>query len=223
MNTTLLIADDHAIFREAISLWLRQSAAVEVVGLAENGRMAAEMACTLRPDVVLMDATMPVMNGIDATRQILLEWPDAKVVVLAEAVSGHLVKDALEAGAAGYISKCCQAVEVIRAIREVASGGTYLSPAANSVVVRNYLHDLQPMASCRAVPLTARERQILQLIAEGYSIKEIGRELTRSPKTVDWHKSQVMRKLGINTTAGLVRYAIAEGLTSADPVPLGIS
>ena len=223
MSVSLLIADDHAVLREAISFWLHQSAGMEVVGLAENGRMAADMARNLRPDVILMDLTMPQMNGIEATRLIVREMPEAKVIILAETVSSRSVHDALEAGAVGYVSKCCAAQEVIRAIHEVISEGTYLSPAASSLVVRHYLHGHGTTASSVRAPLTARERQILQLIAEGHSIKEIGRELTRSPKTIDWHKSQVMKKLGIDTTAGLVRYAIIEGLTSADLQPLGLS
>jgi two-component system, NarL family, response regulator NreC len=223
MSTSLLIADDQTVFREAISLWLRQSADVEVVGLAENGRMAVDMACRLHPDVVLMDMTMPQMNGIDATRLIVQETPDTKVVILAETVSSRSVHDALEAGAVGYVSKCCSAQEVIRAIHEVMSEGTYLSPAASSVVVRQYLHGHGANDSSLRASLTARERQIVQLIAEGHSIKEIGRELTRSPKTIDWHKSQVMKKLGIDTTASLVRYAIIEGLTSLDLTPLAVS
>jgi DNA-binding NarL/FixJ family response regulator len=112
---------------------------------------------------------------------------------------------------------------VIRAIHEVMSEGTYLSPAASSVVVRQYVHGHGTTAASVGTPLTAREQQILQLIAEGHSIKEIGRELTRSPKTIDWHRSQIMKKLGIDTTAGLVRYAIIEGLTSPDLLPLGVS
>lgn len=223
MSISLLIADDQAVFREALSFWLRQSATVDVVGLAENGRMAVEMTRNLHPDVVLMDVTMPQMNGIEATRVIVREASDAKVVILAETVSSRSVHDALEAGAVGYVSKCCAAQEVVRAIREVMSGGTYLSPAASSVVVRHYLDGRGATASSLQTCLTARERQILQLIAEGRSIKEIGRELTRSPKTIDWHKSQVMKKLGIDTTAGLVRYAIIEGLTSPDLMPLEVS
>lgn len=222
MKARLLIAEGHAVFREAISLWLSRNSEFEVLTPAADGCGAVALALQLRPDVILMDAIMPRLNGIDATRQILLERPDSKVIVFSESVSSPSVCAALEAGAAGYLSKYCSSEELIRAIQDVVSHGTYLSPAASTVVVQHYLSGPDSSICPAQSSLTPKRRYIVQQIAEGKSIKEIARQLGLSSKTVAWHKVQVMTQLGIDSTAGLVRYAMAEGLTSDGLLPAGI-
>ncbi len=214
MGATLLIADDHTLFREMLSSWLTRTAEFDVVGHAEDGRMALEMACDLRPDVVLTDNTMPRLNGIDATREIVQALPETKVLVLADEADSRSVIAALEAGASGYLSKHCTSEELIWAIRNVAAGGTYLSAPANSTLVRHYISGDNSNEGPRCAGLTARERQVVQLLAEGQTTKMVATELSLSPKTVDWHKGRIMKKLGIESIAGLVRFAIREGLAA---------
>ncbi len=221
MRTRLLVAEGHAVFREAISIWLSQNGEFDVLTPAEDGCSAVALARQLRPDVVLMDAILPRLNGADAARQIVKEVPETKVIIFSETVSSRSVRSALEGGAVGYLSKYCSSDELVRAIRDVVFEGTYLCPAASTFVVQHYLcgHPDQDVSASER--LTPRQRQIVQRIAEGQSVKEIARELELSPKTVDWHKVQAMRKLGIDSTAGLVRYAIAEGLAPGALMPVG--
>jgi DNA-binding NarL/FixJ family response regulator len=219
----LLIADDHAIVQEAISFWLVNHTEIQVVGLAQNGRIAVNLACELRPDVVLMDVAMPCLNGIEATCEIVQKTPDTRVLILSDDVRSQWVRDAIEAGASGYLSKHCSPEELVQAIYDVVEEGTHLSPAASSIILRDYINGRDAPAASRWLSLTERERQVLRLIVEGRSAKWIARDLSVSSKTIDWHKSRMMKKLGIDSIAGLVRYAIAEGLTCDDLSPLGVS
>lgn len=214
MSPTLLIADDHAVFRELLSSWLTRNAEFEVIGLAEDGRVAVDLARDLRPDVVLTDNTMPKLNGIDATREIVRAVPKTKVLLLADEADSRSVIAALEAGASGYLSKHCSSEELMWAVRNVAAGGTYLSAPANSALVRHYISGEGVSDGPRSWGLTARERQVVQLLAEGQTTKRVATELSLSPKTVDWHRSRIMKKLGIESVAGLVRFAIGEGLAA---------
>ncbi len=223
MTTKLLIVDDHALLREAVAFWLSQDEEIKVVGKAENGRLAVDLARHLHPDVVLMDMIMPHMDGAAATSVITHELPGIKVIILSDVASSRHMSDALTAGASGFLLKSCEPKEVLRAIHDVASGGSYLTPAASTAVLNCCLHKGETTSPTWRNGLTSRQRQILHLIAEGRSIKQIGRQLALSPKTIDWHRSQIMKRLGIDTTAGLVRYAIVEGLTVGDPVPMGIA
>lgn len=220
MGVRIIVAEAHAVFREAISLWLSQNHEFEVIASAQDGPTAVSLVRQWRPDVVLMDAILPDLNGIDATRQITSERPDTRVLIFSDAVSSQSVRGALEAGAAGYLSKQCSPEELMRAIHEVVSEGAYLGPAATSTVVQFCLAGGDSDARSGEQALTPRQRQIVQRIAEGQSIKEIARRLGLSPKTVDWHKVQIMRKLRIDSTAGLVRYALAEGLTYEGLMPV---
>lgn len=223
MKIRLLIADGHAVVRETISFWLVNHAEIQVVGLAQNGHIAVTLACELQPDVVLMDAAMPCLNGIEATRGIVREVPGTRVLILSDDVRGQSVFDAIAVGASGYLSKDCSTEELVQAIHGVAQGGTYLSPAVSSILVRDYAKGRNGPATSRWLSLTNRERQVLQRIVEGRSTKWIARDLSISPKTIDWHKSRMMKKLGIDSIAGLVRYAITEGLTCDAPPPVGVS
>jgi DNA-binding NarL/FixJ family response regulator len=222
MGIRLLIADGHSVFRDAISLWLDRHEGFEVLTPAEDGCSAVALARQLRPDIVLMDAVMPRLNGFDATRQIANERPESKVIIFSEVVDSQSVCSALEAGAVGYLSKYCSSDELVRAIHDVVSEGTYLCPAASTVVVQQLLCECDSPVRSGKTSLTPRQRQIVQQVAEGQSIKKIARDLGLSPKTVDWHKAQVMKKLGIDCTAGLVRYAMVEGLTFDGLLPAGV-
>jgi DNA-binding NarL/FixJ family response regulator len=223
MKTRVLIADSHELFREAISLWLCRNSEFELLTSATDGREAIALAHQWQPDVILMDAVMPHLNGIDATRRITQELPDTKIIVVSETISASLVHAALEAGAAGYLSKYCSSDELIRAVHEVVLQGTYLCSAASTLVVQRYLGQCNAPCSAEPTPLTPRQRYIVQQIAEGMSIKRIAQQLGLSPKTIDWHKGQIMKKLGIDSLAGLVRYAMVEGLTCHSLSPAGTS
>lgn len=208
---TVLLAEDHAIVRQGLSALLRAEGHFQVVGGARNGREAVKQAVALRPDVVLMDIAMPVLNGLEATRQILAENPKAKIIILSAYGDDAYIERMCEAGVAGFLEKQASAEILIEAIREVADGKTYFSPS-----IARRLRDLplsrdgQPRAGGRR--LTTREAEVLQLIAEGYANKQIASTLHISVKTVEKHRAQLMKKLHIHDTAGLTRHAIATGV-----------
>lgn len=213
MGTKILIADDHRVVREAISSLLSSELGMEVVGDAEDGRAAVQLARRLKPDVIIMDVAMPNLNGIEATRQIVRELPRSKVIALSAYSDRRSVREMLKAGASGYIPKRCGFQELASAVRTVASNRTYLSPQISGIVVEGYInHGTVDKTSAYSL-LTAREREVLQLVAEGKSTKEIAKELHLSTKTIEWHRSQIMNKLGLQSIAELVKYAINEGLT----------
>jgi len=215
MGIKILIADDHKIVREAISSLLNDELGIEVVGQAEDGRTAVQLARELQPNVVIMDIAMPNLNGIEATRQIVHELPGVKVIALSERSDRRSVLEMLKAGASGYVPKQCPFQELVCAIRNVVSNQTYLSPQVSGTVVEGYiLRSSKDDDSIYSV-LTPRQREVLQLIAEGKSTKIIAKELYVSCKTIEWHRSQLMKKLGVQSVAGLVKYAISEGLTCA--------
>ncbi len=213
MAIRIFIADDHTIVREAICSLLSNEHNMEVVGQAGDGRTAVELARELQPDVIIMDIILPNLNGIDATRQILRELPGTKVVALSAHSDRRSVREMLKAGATGYVPKQCAFQELVSAINNVAANHTYLSSRISGIVVEGYIHrPTEDDDTCAYSILTAREREVLQLIAEEKSTKVIAKELYVSPKTVEWHRSQLMNKLGIQSVAGLVKYAIREGL-----------
>jgi DNA-binding NarL/FixJ family response regulator len=215
MGIKILIADDHKIVGEAIASLLNNELGMEVVGQVGDGRTAVRLTRELQPKVVVMDIEMPKLNGIEATRQIVHELPSVKVIALSERSDRRSVLEMLKAGASGYVLKQCPFHELVCAIRNVFSNQTYLSPQVSGTVVEGYIHRLsKPDDSVYSV-LTPREREVLQLIAEGKSTKVIARELYVSSKTIEWHRSQLMKKLGVQSVAELVKYAISEGLTCA--------
>lgn len=210
MVCEILLADDHVIVRQGLKVLLEREG-FNVVGEASDGREALQLAQNLRFDIALLDLAMPLLNGIDAGRAILQACPKAKVILLTMHTEDHQILDALRAGIKGYVLKSKAAEELIQAIHEVSRGKLYLTPSASETVVQAYLAktELPPE------PLSPREREFLQLVAEGKSTKEAAGLLGISVKTAESHRTRIMQKLNIHETASLVRYAIRRGLISA--------
>ena len=216
MSIKILIADDHRIMRSGLRSLLDKEHDMEVVAEAENGRMTVQLSQKLSPNVVIMDISMPDLNGIDATRQILSEAPDIKVVALSMHSDEQFVVEMLDAGASGYLLKDCALEELCLAIRAVVANQYYLSPGIASILVKEYRHELSRAKPPGSTVLTPREREVLQLVAEGKSSKEIASLLYISVKTVEAHRHQIMDKLNIHSVAELTKYAILKGITSLD-------
>jgi DNA-binding NarL/FixJ family response regulator len=214
MSIRVLIADDHAIVRHGLSRSIEQEKDMEVVAHATQGHQAVELARELTPNVVLMDISMPDLNGIEATRQIGRESPETKVIGLSMHSAQRYVKEMFKAGARGYLLKECEFDELAEAIRSVAGGQVYITPAVSQAVLTSCIQEPQQSQKGAFSVLTPREREVLQLMAEGHSTKQIARRLHISPKTVEAHRLKVMNKLDIDNVAQLTKYAIQEGLTS---------
>jgi DNA-binding NarL/FixJ family response regulator len=217
MSIRILLADDHTIVRQGLSQAIQQEDDMEVVGQAENGLGTVELAKELSPDIVIMDISMPDLNGIEAARQIRQEAPGVKIIALSMHSAKRFVTEMFKVGALGYLLKDCDYDELARAVRTVAAGQTYLSPSISDVVVEDMVHNPKQSRSTAFTVLTPREREVLQLMAEGNTTKQIGLRLHISPKTVEAHRLRVMNKLDIDNVAQLTKYAIQEGLTSAEP------
>lgn len=214
MKLRILLADDHKIVREGLRTLIEKQPGTEVVGEADSGRMALKLTRELKPDVVIMDITMPDLNGIEATRQIHSEIPGVKVIALSMHSDKRLVAGILMAGASGYLLKeDCDSGELARAIRAVATNQTYLSPKIGEVVIKDYVRHLSMNTSSPFSILTPRECEVLQLLAEGKNTKEIASSLHVSVKTVETHRNKIMEKLDIRSIAELTKYAIRERLT----------
>ncbi len=214
MNIKILLADDHQILREGLIALLEREPGLQVVGQASDGRTAVRLARELGPDVVVMDVTMPDLNGIDATRQILEENRQVKVIALSMHADRRFVKGMLQAGASAYLLKHSASQELIKAVKLVIANRVYLSPEVTGVVVEDYKAPAND-TSAFAV-LTPREREVLQLFAEGKSPREIAAALHLGLKTVEAYRRQILEKLGFNSFAELVKYAVREGLTSLE-------
>jgi two-component system response regulator NreC len=213
MPVRILLADDHLLVREALRDLLAHGG-FEVVGQAADGHQAVQLAHTIHFDVALLDIIMPRMNGIEAAREILLIAPHCRIVVLTVLAEERQVAAAFRAGVRGYVNKTQAADELLHAIREVASGGTYMSPQVSTIMLGAYLTG-NPIAADR---LTSRERQVLQLVAEGKSTKEVADLMGLTAKTAEAYRSRVKAKLQIHDTAGLVRYAIREGIVALSAI-----
>lgn len=216
MAIKILLADDHAIVRDGLRRSLQQEEDMEVIGQAKDGLSTIQMTRELNPDVVLMDISMPDINGMDTCREITRDFPSVKVIGLSMHSAKRFVSEMFKAGASGYLPKNCEFDELANAIRSVMGGKTYLSPAITDVVVDNFVRVSAEENNSVFFTLTKRERQVLQLMAEGKTTKQIGQNLHISPKTVEAHRLRVMEKLNINNVAQLTKYAIQEGLTSVE-------
>jgi len=218
MSIRVLIADDHKIMLAGLRSLLEKQTDFEVVGEADNGRKAVQMAQEKKPDVVVMDVSMPDLNGIEATTQIIESLPETRVIALSMHSDKRFVMGMLRAGASGYLLKDCASQELANAILQVAGGKKYLSPEITGVVIGDIL--LQGESSEEVATATSqlspREREVLQLIAEGWSTKQIASHLYVSIKTIETHRRQIMKKLDLHSIADLTKYAIREGLTSIE-------
>ncbi len=204
----ILLADDHTLVRSGIRALLEAEPGLSVIGEAEDGRTAVALACQLKPDVVLMDIAMPLLNGLEATRQLKQQSPQVRVLILSMHDNEEYIRQALEAGAMGYLLKDAAASELISAIRSVYRGEAVLSPAITRLVIEDYLRwgGMRPQEEVNS--LSPREREILQLIAEGYTNKQIAEILSISIKTVQAHRNSLMQKLDLHDRGELIKYAI---------------
>ncbi len=210
MSTRIVIADDHELMREGLRSLLEKMENVEVIGEAPDGRTAVKMADKKKPDIVIMDIGMPDLNGIEATRQIVEEFPKIKVIALSIHDDERMVVEMLRAGASAYVLKLSAFDEVARAVREVMANKRYLSPTIAGLVIDKILNRESTGAPTAYSSLTPREREVLQLLAEGKSTKGIAYVLNISARTVDVHRKKVMDKLELNSVAELTRYALKE-------------
>ena len=210
--TRVLLADDHTLVRAGIRALLAAMPGVEVIGEAADGEAAVQLALSLQPDVILMDIAMKGMNGLQATARLHDALPAARVIILSMHATGDYLQQALRAGAVGYMLKDAATLELQLALAAVARGDTYLSPAVSAQIVEGFLQHDKP---ANQVVLTPRQDEILRLIANGQSTKEIAFQLNLSGKTVDTHRAQLMDRLAIHDVAGLVRYAIRNGLVDS--------
>jgi DNA-binding NarL/FixJ family response regulator len=216
MSIRIILADDHKVLRHGLSQALKNEADMEIVGQAENGHEAIRLTQELRPDVIIMDIAMPELNGIEATRQIIKDHPKIKIIALSMHSSKKFIHEMFKAGAKGYLLKDCEYAELINAIRTVNSNKTYMSPSITGVIIDDYMLQSDGDKSNAFEVLSDREREVLQLIAEGKTTKQVARVLHVSPKTVEGHRTRIMHKLDIDNVASLTKYAIKEGLTSPD-------
>ncbi len=212
--TRVLLADDHKILRQGLRTLLEQEKDIQIVGEADNGRSSVKLTGELAPDVVIMDVAMPDLNGIDATRRITEAEPRTRVLALSMHNDGRYVKGMLQAGARGYILKDCAAEELTHAIRTVMAGQIYVSPGVTGTIVNDYVRQLT--AADEPATLTRREREVLQLLAEGGSTANIAAGLHLSVKTIETHRKRIMDKLDLRSIAELTKYAIREGITTVD-------
>lgn len=211
----VLLAEDHTIVREGLVSMLEDEPDIQVVGQAGDGQTAVTLAKQLQPNVVVMDITMPILNGLEATRQIKRYYPQTQVVILTVHTTEEYIYQILQAGASGYVVKQAALDELVMAIRAAHSGETFLSPSVSSFVVQEYIeHANANRLETEYDLLTEREREVLQLVAEGYSTREIAERLFISVKTVESHRTNLMNKLDIHNIAGLTKYAIGKGLVS---------
>ncbi len=216
MSIRILVADDHKIFRDGLRNLLEQQEDMKVVGEVDNGRAAVEMACTLAPNVAILDIGMPELNGIDATKKLLADAPNVKVIALSMHSDRRFVEGMLQAGAVGYLLKDCAFDELAQAVRTAVAGQVYLSPAISGVLVADYLKKSAATTADDSDVLTNREREVLQLLAEGHSTKAVALRLQVSAKTIETHRQRIMTKLDLHSIAELTKYAVHSGITSVE-------
>ena len=216
MATRIIIADDHGIMREGLRSLVDKLPGMEVVGDAENGRVAVELARKLKPDLIILDVSMPELNGIEAARRIHAECPATRIIALSMHADRRFVIEMLKAGASGYLLKDVIFEELHKAIETILSGQNYLSQKIANLVVQDYATGGSAEAPSPQTLLSDREREVLQLVAEGRTTKQIALKLHVSVKTIETHRQNLMRKLKIDSVAELTKYAIREGLTTLE-------
>jgi two-component system response regulator NreC len=212
----IILADDHQIVRHGLRSLLSSEPDMEVVGEADNGRAVVRLVQEKSPQVVIMDISMPDLNGIEATRQIIANSPGVKIIALSMHSDSLFVLNMFKAGASGYLLKDCALEELVKAVRTVLSRKIYLSPGISDIVIKDFVIGWSPPDSSAYSILTTREREVLQLMAEGRNTNQIAESLCVSVKTVEAHRKQLMNKLDIHSVAELTKYAIRQGLTSLD-------
>jgi len=212
MKIRVLLVDDHPLVLDGISARLEGEDSLEVVGMANDGKQALELAAKEKPDVVLMDVSMPVMNGFEATERFRAEQPDIKVLILSMHDDREYIVKLIKCGAAGYVLKDVSSSELIAAIETIHRGGTYFSSGASQALFSQFEQEQAAPAPVQQEALTGRETDVLKLVAEGNSNKAIARELDISVRTVETHRQNIKNKLDIHTAAGLTRYAIENNL-----------
>ena len=217
----VLLADDHAVVRQGLRALLEAQSDITIVGEAETGRQALRLTLELRPDVVVMDVAMPILNGLEAMRQILKAAPDTRVVILSSYSDDEYVYQVTEAGASGYLLKQTAATDLVRAIREAHDGNAFFSPAISKRLMDTcrQMFAKGVAARTRSERLTSRESEVLQLVAEGKANRQIAAELSISVKTVEKHRQELMDKLNIHDVAGLTRFAISKGVIASSVSP----
>lgn len=216
MGVRIILVDDHGIIRQGLRSLLERQPDIEVVGEADDGRSAIELVRELQPDIVITDVTMPNLNGADTTRQITRLFPQVKVIGLSGHSNNSFIIEMLKAGASAYVLKQCLFDELLEAIQVVHQGGRYLGPEVTGAVVSNYIQLLSESNDSPLGTLSEREREVLQLIAEGKSTKQIAIDLHVSTKAIESNRRKIMEKLNSHSIAELVKYAIAGGLTSLE-------
>lgn len=218
---TVLLSDDHTIVREGLRMLLEKNADIQVVGEAADGHQAVRETKRLKPNVVVLDLSMPLLNGLEAARQIAKEVPSARVLILSAYTDDAYVEDAVKAGAAGYLVKQTAGHDLLRAVREVASGNAFFSPSVARRMLKQWQEKFpngKPVKA-KALALTSRQTEVLQLIAEGHATKQIAGLLSLSIKTVEKHRQDLMNTLNIHNIASLTRYAVSSGVVESNRMP----
>jgi len=214
MSIKIILADDHQIVRQGLRMLLASEPDMMVVGESDNGRDTVKLTQALEPDVIIMDISMPDLNGIDATLQIVAINSRVKIIALSMHSDSLFVLNMLRSGAWGYLLKDCALEELVKAIRTVMREKTYISPGVSDILIKDFVHNLADEPCSAYTLLTPREREVLQLMAEGRNTLQIANTLCLSSKTVEAHRKQIMNKVGIHNVAELTKYAIRQGLTS---------
>jgi DNA-binding NarL/FixJ family response regulator len=215
----VLIADDHTIVRQGMRKLLEIYPELQILGESKDGYETIEMAKKLNPDLIIMDISMPVLNGLEATRQIKKSFPEIKVLILTMHSEKEYIFKVLQSGASGYLLKGSHIDELVMAIRAVDRGESYLSSPISKSIIEDYVGGTSKALEGSSQPLTTREREVLQLIAEGHTSRGIATKLFLSSKTVETHRAHIMQKLNIHNAAGLIRYAIQKGLVEVARTP----
>jgi two-component system, NarL family, response regulator NreC len=216
MKIKIVLVESHLMMRDGLRSLLEKKSDFEVVGEAENGKQAIELAVEMKPDVVILDINLPIINGIEVTREIVIQNLNSKVIILSAQSEEKCVLEGISAGASGYVLKVCEFRELVNAINAVVNGMDYLCPQVASLFVKGFRNTNSNSSHLGKPILTKRERVVLQLIAEGYSSKEIASTLFLSARTVTSHRQNIMDKIGYRDIAMLTKYAIREGLTSIE-------